>query len=618
MLSPFGKIARFQITASLNGQPLDLLKITESVRRAAQIRFKFDFDGIHLSTTGQMRLDFFKPGANAQAEDKTFYRTFLESDNGEGFVTQLLSDPKLLKWSLKRAKAPWLLEFRFATNLVDVAPEVDDKRRPVSPGPFKGEVDSVDAEFDSINGQGVFANATDLKRYVQSLAGIRVYRDGFGIRVDEDWLNLRSAWTSGRSWYSLRPDNTIGYVSLSARENAGLEEKTDREGFRRTPEYQNFYRLLSSFVGSSGKLLNDLGRRKAAYIKAGRKERAQVPTSLSPEELASELASELAAAGGFERSLVKATAAVSGVVEDTRVRLGASRLDQHELSEALDSVETKITEALAAVIGVRSYLGRIGESAERMRLLRVEIVDLRQQLEQLYEMVGLGLTAEALSHEILQVTDQLAHRTSRIATLSRSRVQPDAQLLEFTAYVETSLSALRKQMAHLAPSLRYVRERRETIDLSSYLSTLAEYHNERLGHSGIAVQVTWRSKPFAVNVNQGKLTQIFDNLVLNSEYWLTEDARLGGSPDAAILIEGDRPVICYSDSGPGIDPAVEASLFDPFVTMKGRGGRGLGLFIVKQFMEAEGCTISLDSDRNSRGRLFRFRLDLSGMLSVDD
>ena len=48
---------------------------------------------------------------------------------------------------------------------------------------------------------------------IRSLSGIRVYRDGFGIRLSQDWLQLGKQWTSASSYYGLRPENTMGYTS---------------------------------------------------------------------------------------------------------------------------------------------------------------------------------------------------------------------------------------------------------------------------------------------------------------------------------------------------------------------------------------------------------------------
>jgi C4-dicarboxylate-specific signal transduction histidine kinase len=61
---------------------------------------------------------------------------------------------------------------------------------------------------------------------------------------------------------------------------------------------------------------------------------------------------------------------------------------------------------------------------------------------------------------------------------------------------------------------------------------------------------------------------------------------------------------------------VENTLFEPFVSTKAAGkGRGLGLFIVKQLLDSEDCFIELLSDRNARKRLYKFRIDLKGVIN---
>ena len=67
------------------------------------------------------------------------------------------------------------------------------------------------------------------------------------------------------------------------------------------------------------------------------------------------------------------------------------------------------------------------------------------------------------------------------------------------------------------------------------------------------------------------------------------------------------------DNGRGVEEGVEESLFEPFVTTKrSGGGRGLGLFVVRQLLDSESCGILLLPDRNARGRRYAFELDFSG------
>lgn len=60
---------------------------------------------------------------------------------------------------------------------------------------------------------------------------------------------------------------------------------------------------------------------------------------------------------------------------------------------------------------------------------------------------------------------------------------------------------------------------------------------------------------------------------------------------------------------------MEDACFEIFTTDKPSSeGHGLGLFITRQLLEEEGCTIFLADDRNEKGRRFKFVVDLSGVI----
>ena len=114
-------------------------------------------------------------------------------------------------------------------------------------------------------------------------------------------------------------------------------------------------------------------------------------------------------------------------------------------------------------------------------------------------------------------------------------------------------------------------------------------------------------------MNKGKLTQVFDNLILNAEYWLKEGIRAGFIERGEIAFAITEPYVRVTDNGRGVNESVEDSLFEPFVTMKRTGeGRGLGLYVCRQLLDSESCELVLLAERNNSGSRYVFELDLSG------
>jgi signal transduction histidine kinase len=171
-------------------------------------------------------------------------------------------------------------------------------------------------------------------------------------------------------------------------------------------------------------------------------------------------------------------------------------------------------------------------------------------------------------------------------------------------------------MSFLSPALRYVREQRHDINVVSFLEELAEFYGERLAKNDISLKVeSATQEPLSILMNKGKLTQIIDNFVLNSEYWLKEDIAQNRLTRGEIVLEVDRPFVRIFDNGRGIDPSVEFAIFEPFISAKAKGeGRGLGLFIVKQLLDSEGCSLGVLPDRNKHRRLFKFQIDFRGAI----
>ena len=189
-------------------------------------------------------------------------------------------------------------------------------------------------------------------------------------------------------------------------------------------------------------------------------------------------------------------------------------------------------------------------------------------------------------------------------------------MIAYTENVYTAVGRIKKQLTHLDPSMRYIREQNDIFSVLTFFNNIHDFYFERFERNKIDLVIDVPFDNFEIQINKGKITQVVDNLLINSEYWLTEGLRIDPSFKPQIFIRSQSPYIDIFDNGPGISPSVEDYLFQPFTTTKPKGkGRGLGLFISRQLLESSGCAISLLPERNRIGRRYIFRIDLSGVIT---
>ena len=624
LVSPFEEIENFTLHVSINGMELDPARISRQLRQEADVTFAFEFDGETLQMSGKTKLRVLEPSGT---RSEVFSR-MCQADNGVALLEFLQARPQGAKFQLKscRAKA-WYVELSQTGQFSDLAGIHTEPNTGTiaNPGPFRGEVDGF--SLDRGAEQEVFSSAKEYKDVVKGLVGVFVFRDGFGLRVDHgdskkrDFLGLGEQWTSGRSYYGLKPANTVGFIAISARDNPRLEETTDREGFKDNIYYRNFRLLLNRFVQFSADALQFLRRETLVFCDEHSHEAAQVEKGVSPKTLAKRIGVELTAVAEAGRQLKTANANVAGSrkpVQEAEREVNSSLFGGSPESRAASDALQKADEALRSqeqsLSAAAEAITNINQIQSRWEILETHIADFEDRLSQAYEMMGVGLTAEALAHEIRTISDNLDLRTAAIGDHLKQSALGDNKIAAYVRHVKSSVAALRKELGHLDPSLKYARHQREDLRLDEFLSELKEYREGHWRDDQITLDVKKRGRhSFDVHVNRGKLTQIFDNLITNAEYWLEEDLRLRRINKGVITIQLESPLVWISDNGRGIDPSVEDSLFEPFVTTK-PDGRGLGLFVVNEFLKSEGCRIGLSPQRNSNGRLNTFELDLSGMI----
>jgi len=131
------------------------------------------------------------------------------------------------------------------------------------------------------------------------------------------------------------------------------------------------------------------------------------------------------------------------------------------------NILTELAQEASEVLGeVGNYLKKLERLEDIGQVLEDRVENLRRQLDDMYQAVALGLTAEAIVHEVFHIADNLANRTKA----TRSRRASESVVESYLEHVQGAVGALRKQVSYLSPQLRYVREQRENIPLVPFLT----------------------------------------------------------------------------------------------------------------------------------------------------
>ena len=598
LVSPFDPPKKFSLDIRVDDAPVELTQVDRIVRRAALSSWHIEFDETSLRVDGSVRATFLRPDRKDQSE----WRSLLVDDGGERLYQLLKSDSGARDLGLRDpSSSSQVARFEFEMSVDELDASVVPGVGGDNPGPFNASFESfslgrfevqelVDEylQADDVEGH-VFTQEAEYRSLMKDLAGVRVYRDGFGVRVAGDWLGLGAGFTSARSFRALRPANTIGYVNISAERNQGLVETTDREGFVHNGAYKTFVALLEEAVSYINRCQVLVGRSWDSLKKEESRKIAGIPKGRPARQVATGVSDAVRQGEQLRTDLKRAKSAIGTAMKATP-----------ELTEARDTVEE-----------VERLLDRLPEVQAQAEVVESELEELERNRAEYIEMIGLGLTAEALSHELSIAINRLDAATRTMTRKQRSAkgLTPEA-MAGYIVDVQYAIAALRKQLAHLDPSLRYARDQRTDVTVGQFIEDIAEYHRSRWEGSELELEVRIEND-FEVRANPGRMTQVLDNLILNSEHWVRQTKQ----EPARIEIVVSNPFVEVSDSGPGVHDSVRDSLFEPFVTRKPKGkGRGLGLFVVQQLLNLENSEIRLAPNKNAHGRLYLFELDFSGAI----
>jgi PAS domain S-box-containing protein len=230
---------------------------------------------------------------------------------------------------------------------------------------------------------------------------------------------------------------------------------------------------------------------------------------------------------------------------------------------------------------------------------------LQSQLSLADRMASMGTLAAGIAHEINNplafvisnlgfLLDEMRRMPSMLPGGLASRPEVDewrSVLMEAREGAERVRQIVRQLKAFSRPD----EERQEAVDLHAVLDSAVMLAANEIKHRA-RLKREYGAMPH-VKGNEGRLCQVFLNLVVNAAQAIPEGAA-EKNEIRLVTREGEqgRVIAEVQDTGSGIPPEVLGRIFDPFFTTKPVGvGTGLGLSICHGIITSLGGEISVES-----------------------
>ena len=332
-----------------------------------------------------------------------------------------------------------------------------------------------------------------------------------------------------------------------------------------------------------------------------------------------------------------------------------NRKDWPELTSIIDKALASITEEEKTAIRNKYLAIKYEQGINKAEVLKwvlivggaasgIVLIFLFWNRQQSREIIKRKQTEEHLKHARDEAEAANQAKSVFLANMSHELRTPLNAILGFsgmlareenvTANQQEKLTIINRSGQHLLSMINDVLDlskieaggvelQEHPFDLVALIKEISVMIQSRATEKGLSVVVEAESISFPyVKADVGKLRQILINLLSNAVKFTDEGGvtiRCGTVPIP------EKPKHCHivievEDTGPGINPARQAQIFEPFVQgidEPVRKGTGLGLSICKKYADLMAGTIELESEVG-KGSLFRVRLPAEIAEAADD
>lgn len=363
----------------------------------------------------------------------------------------------------------------------------------------------------------------DVRRDLDAIAGINIYRDGFRVlpygEPGDDSFHLDRRRIQNPT-LRLSNNQIYGVIVVSADDNAELRDQSNRQGLQVNQAYDDFYKVLHSFLSKL-----ELLRWDAKHPKSAAKKALPVGGLFAPFDF-------------------------KPLTEFIAKRLPQDKQAKDLLEQTEQSFGGQLKE-------IQTAMARYQRLATLGQLIDHVLHEGRQPIASINSEAALGLEETEIA-------------------------EPPAR--PFADKIASRLTTIRKQGAVIATAFKRMEPfggRRRGKPSQLYLEDLIRdsfavfaAEIDRLG-----VTKTMPRTQTLVRVDPSEIQEVIINLLQNSLYWLEQVPESKRQIAVSVDRKGpDHVEVLFSDSGPGIPDDNREHIFEPYFSTKS-DGVGLGLSI---------------------------------------
>ncbi len=153
--------------------------------------------------------------------------------------------------------------------------------------------------------------------------------------------------------------------------------------------------------------------------------------------------------------------------------------------------------------------------------------------------------------------------------------------------------------------------RRTPLDLAGIIDSSVEAVRPLIEERRHILGIDIPEVPITVLADKTRISQVFTNLLNNAAKYTPE----GGSINISVVLDEGHVDVKIADTGIGIPEDKRDYIFDLFTQASGEeagpyGGLGIGLMLVRSFVQMHGGHVSVESDGDGKGSTFTVTLPL--------